>query len=407
MAKRAVVYGAGKLVRCFISQILHASGYEIVFLELGKDLVRMLNEAKRYPVRLVTNDETKEFYIDNFRAEDSSQPGIAAKEMLEADLMVTSVGARNLQYIAQPIAEGLKARIDAGKAPLNIILAENLNDSGHYMREQVCKYLDEVTIEKLDANVGFIEASIGRMVPELAKGEADDPLLVRGEPYEILQIDGAAVVGKKPELVNTLFCDPIEPYIQRKLFVHNMCHCACAYLAAGKYEFIHEAMCDPAIRYLVEQAGLVGVRSIAAEGKMSYDSLLDFLIKLQYRFSNVNLRDTIARVGADPVRKLGNDDRITGLYRLAKKHGVDVSFLMPVYAAALCYRNEADKASVQVNDDYKTSCVKETLKKYTGIDFSDEEIRQIEAHITNLQKGDFAELIRLAESARAKNTETT
>ncbi len=407
MGKRAVVYGAGKLVRCFISQILHESGYEIVFLEREKELVRLLNEAKRYPVRLVSNDETREFYIDNFRAEDSSQSGIAAKEMLDVDLMATGVGARNLQYIAQPIAEGIKARIDAKKPPLNIILAENLNDSGNYMKTLVSQYLDAAAVEKLDENVGFIEASIGRMVPELAKGEADDPLLVRGEPYELLQIDGAAVVGEKPKLANTLFCDPIEPYIRRKLFVHNLCHCTCAYLAAGRYEFIHEAMRDPSIRYLVEQAGLVGVRSIAAEGGMGYDSLLDFLMKLQYRFSNINLRDTVARVGADPIRKLGNDDRITGLYRLAKEHGVDVSFLMPVYAAALCYRNGADKVSIQVNDDYKAMGVKAALKKYTGIDFSDGEVGQIEAHIGDLQKGDLTEIIRLAESERAKNTETT
>ena len=92
---------------------------------------------------------------------------------------------------------------------------------------------------------------------------------------------------------------------------------------------------------------------------------------------------------------------------LAKEHGVDVSFLMPVYAAALCYRNEADKASIQVNDDYNASGVKETLKKYTEIDFSDLEVQQIETHIANLQKGNLGELIRLAESARAKNTKTT
>ena len=48
--KKAVHFGAGKIGRGFIAELLHDSGYEIVFGDVVDALVDIVNKEHQYPL---------------------------------------------------------------------------------------------------------------------------------------------------------------------------------------------------------------------------------------------------------------------------------------------------------------------------------------------------------------------
>lgn len=54
--KKAVHFGAGKIGRGFIAELLHDSGYEIIFGDVVEDLVNLVNKGNKYPIFLIDHN---------------------------------------------------------------------------------------------------------------------------------------------------------------------------------------------------------------------------------------------------------------------------------------------------------------------------------------------------------------
>ena len=48
--KLAVHFGAGNIGRGFVAPILQANDYKVIFVDVNTDLVKQINEEKRYTV---------------------------------------------------------------------------------------------------------------------------------------------------------------------------------------------------------------------------------------------------------------------------------------------------------------------------------------------------------------------
>ena len=62
---------------------------------------------------------------------------------------------------------------------------------------------------------------------------------------------------------------------------------------------------------------------IAKFGEAVRQNVESNVTDLLFRFQNRALKDTVARVGADPVRKLRRNDRIVGAALFAMEQGVE------------------------------------------------------------------------------------
>ena len=51
--KKAIIFGAGKIARGFVAQLLYNSGYEIVFIDVDKQLIDLLKRQKAYTVHIL------------------------------------------------------------------------------------------------------------------------------------------------------------------------------------------------------------------------------------------------------------------------------------------------------------------------------------------------------------------
>ena len=368
---KAVMYGAGNIGRGFIAQLFNLSGYETCFVDVNMDVVNRLNEDGKYPLFITDKGEYIKTEVDNVRCANGADLEAVAREIADADIMATAVGVNILKFIAKPISEGVKARMKSGKGPLDIIICENKIDANIYLHDLISEYLNDEEKAYFDANFGFVEASIGRMVPKTPDSiSAEYPLAVCVEKFCTLPVDRDAFKGEIPDIKNMLPYAPFELFVQRKLYMHNMSHALCAYLGNLKgYDYIWEAAADMRIRFIALGALTQSAQSLAKEHNADVADLNDHSFDLLTRYDNKLLGDTVARVGNDTKRKLSAVDRLPGAIKLAKKQGLPVNYMVMGLAAGLLF--DRDDSSKEIYEYTKENGVAAALAKYSGITDAD------------------------------------
>ena len=114
---KAVQFGAGKIGRGFLGQLLFEGGYETTFVDADLALVDALNRRGAYPLRLISAAGVQDLVIGNVRAIHAADTQEVTAALAEADLCGTSVGATILLHVAPLLAAGVKARANAGAGP--------------------------------------------------------------------------------------------------------------------------------------------------------------------------------------------------------------------------------------------------------------------------------------------------
>ena len=89
---------------------------------------------------------------------------------------------------------------------------------------------------------------------------------------------------------------------------------------------------------------------------------------LLFRFQNRALKDTVARVGADPVRKLRRNDRIVGAALFAIEQGVDPAPIVKGIAAALRFDQPGDPTAPEIQKALSQQGVDYVLGRYMGLE---------------------------------------
>lgn len=350
MSGQAVHFGAGNIGRGFIGQLYWESGFHTTFVDVNDTVVRLLQERNRYPLHLVS-EETVTMEIDRVTAIHGTDLEAVADALANATIASTAVGSAILPRIAPAIARGIEERFaNPDATPLNIIICENVLHGDAILREAVRTHLAPEWHETLDTKVGFVEASIGRMVPRMTEAQmAVDPLIVCVEPYCELPLDAEGFVGAMPAIAHARAYDNFGAYVERKLFVHNMSHSATAYLGYLQgHTYIYEAIQDPKVRPTVEAALEESCQGLARKHGLDKAALEAFAADLIHRYHNKALADQVARVGGDPKRKLGPEDRLVAPARMCLDHGIEPYALVQVIEAALQFDEASDLSAREI-----------------------------------------------------------
>ncbi len=345
--KRALQFGAGNIGRGFLGQLYYESGYAATYVDVLDDVVRALNERGEYPLRIV-DDTAQTLCIRNVSALHAGDVEAVAQAICEADLAATAVGVNVLPKVAPTLARGIEKRFaEASAPPLDFIVCENLIGAGPFLRDAVRDHLAPSFHEVLEEKVGFVEASIGRMVPIMTEKErAEDPLLICVEAYCELPVDKEAFKGPIPELRHLLPRDHFGAYVERKLFVHNLSHASAAYLGYLRgHEYIWQAMDDDAVLAEMRAATAESCRGLVRKWGLNAAELDAHAEDLARRYRNKALGDQVRRIAADPLRKLGPNDRLIGAGRLCIEQGIVPEHIAFAAAAAMRYDHPADAAA--------------------------------------------------------------
>lgn len=205
----------------------------------------------------------------------------------------------------------LRRRRDRGVEPFTVMSCDNIQGNGHVARTMFTAYarlVDPAFADWMDGNVRFPNSMVDRITPVTTDDDradvrdrlgVDDAWPVVAEPFFQWVLEDDFGAGRPPfQDAGVQVVDDVEPYELMKLRLLNASHQAMAYFGylAG-HRYAHEAATDPAVRSLLQrymdEEGTPTLRPVPGI------DLDDYKRTLIERFSNPEIRDTLARLAAE------------------------------------------------------------------------------------------------------------
>ncbi len=369
--KKAIQFGAGNIGRGFIGALLAQSGYMVTFADVNEAVIDKINADQSYTVHIM-DTQCREEKISNICGVLSTSEALI-DTFAEAEVVTTAVGLLILPKIAPMIAKGIAKRKQEGvQACLNIIACENAIKASSQLKEQVYACLDDAQKLYAEQYVGFPDCSVDRIVPPVKSENFIDVVV---ENYYEWNVEQAAFKGEIPKIEGMHLAENLMAYIERKLFTLNTGHAITAYLGYLKgYETIDASIADESIYTVVKAAMQESGMGLIAKYGFAKDAHMAYIDKIIARFRNAYLKDDVARVGREPLRKLSQTDRLVKPMMTAMSYGYSVENLIIGIAAAMQYDNKEDAQSVTLQQKIDDVGVKKAFAEISGV--TDENILQ-------------------------------
>ncbi len=386
--KKILLFGAGKIGRSFVAQLFSRGGYEVVFVDIDKKIVDLLNSSKQYEV-LVKDENEYSIPVNNFRAIHFSDKEKILKEFSETPLVCTSVGINNLPDLYPLFAEALVFRYKkAPFSPIDIIIAENVRNADELFERNLRLYLPgDYPFEKL---VGLIETSIGKMVPIMNRDDLkENPLTVFAEEYNILPLAARGFKNHLPEVAGLKYVTNIKAWVDRKSLIHNLGHAAAVYF--GYIEIPEEKLLWKILAnknvFGKTRATMMQSANILLN-KYPYNFNLEVLEEhvddLLHRFQNKKLGDSVFRVGCDLYRKLGKDDRLSGAIKFATILGQPYHLILEALVSGFYFRATDENNKLIPRDE-------QFLREFEKLGFE-----ELFSQVTGFNKVYYPEILKMA-----------
>ncbi|MFP1858704.1 mannitol-1-phosphate 5-dehydrogenase [Lonsdalea quercina] len=375
---KAIHFGAGNIGRGFIGKLLADAKSELIFADVNQPLVDQLAHQQHYEVHVV-GEASRVERVNRVSAVHSGSPD-AINEIARADIITTAVGPQVLSKIAGTLAQGLIARHERGnRQPLNIIACENMVRGTSQLRQHVMAALPDALHAWVDEHVGFVDSAVDRIVPPSAAAN-DDSLEVTVETFSEWIVDSTQFKGDLPVIAGMEPTANLMAYVERKLFTLNTGHAITAYLGClAGYRTIREAILDDAVRAVVkgamQESGAVLIQRYGFD-PAQHAAYID---KILSRFENPYLHDDVERVGRQPLRKLGDGDRLIRPLRGTLEYGLPHRNLLIGIAAALKYRSDEDVQAREMAALIDAHGVENALIQIAGLEDRPEVVTQVAA----------------------------
>ena len=209
------------------------------------------------------------------------------------------------------ITEALRRRRERGLAPFTVMSCDNLQGNGHLTRlafSAFARMRDPRLGDWVEREVKFPNAMVDRITPVTTDADRaevserfgiEDRWPVVCEPYTQWVLEDAFSLGRPPyEDAGVQIVADVVPYELMKLRLLNASHQALCYFAyLSGFRLVHEAAQDPTFRaFLLGYMDEEGTPTLAPVPGVDLHQYKHTLIE---RFSNPEVRDTIARLCAE------------------------------------------------------------------------------------------------------------
>ena len=413
MAPRALQFGAGSIGRGFIGALLAQSGYHVTFADVNQAIIDTINQEKEYHIHILLPDgeETTATSGTDISGCNSTDEHIV-DEIFNASIITTAVGPDILKYVAPTLAKGFSEKrkrsqrsrvngVEKGAAAaegvqfLNVIACENRVGASSLLKQLVLENMDGEDQKFVEEHIGFPNCSVDRIVPppdqdRLAtrKDQEHTTLDVDVESFHEWIVEKSELKGNPPfplPVKGIQLTNRLQAYVERKLFTLNTGHAITAYLGYLQgCETIAESidLVAQIVRQAMQESGA------ALQRKHNFDTTQHaaYICRIIDRFRNPHLKDVCARVGREPLRKLGRIDRLVGPAQLCKDYGLPNKELCRGIAAAMWYENVGDPQSIELRNRIKRDGVEQVAMELTGWKEGDTEIGYITWNYEDLEK---------------------
>jgi mannitol 2-dehydrogenase len=209
------------------------------------------------------------------------------------------------------VTEALRRRRERGDVPFTVMSCDNLEGNGRLACIAFSEFAhrrDPGLGEWVEREVRFPNSMVDRITPATTDDDVaevrerfgiDDAWPVVCEPYTQWVLEDAFTFGRPPyEDAGVQIVDDVAPYELMKLRLLNASHQAIAYFGhLCGYRYVHEAAQDPLFRGLL--TGYMDEEATPTLAPVPGVDLPAYKRTLIERFSNPEVRDTIARLCAE------------------------------------------------------------------------------------------------------------
>lgn len=341
--KKAIIWGAGRIGRGFIADLLHEGGYFIDFVDIDRALVDALNANGRYSIyKADASGIRREIIEGGFRAHHTSDD-VSALFLEEDCLIDVALFKNDLEAAADMLVPYIALR--AEKLPdtkMDIITNVNMVSPELHFRKLLEERLTGAAKEYLDKSIGVSGIFMMCISPD-AKPEMleEDPIAVYNNGFFEQGVDDHAFRGKKPDAPRMRLSQRLEAEEARKLYTLNMAHCALAYLGTPKgyktsFEAVNDAEISAVLGGALDEAGI----GLTAEFGFSAEETAEWKKIIFDLLLNPYMADPLYRLGADTRRKLSGNDRLMMPAKLCLEAGVKPVNLARIIRAGYDFEND-------------------------------------------------------------------
>lgn len=365
--KKAVHFGAGKIGRGFIAELLHDSGYEVIFGDVVEELVDIVNKNHEYPLFLIDHN-FEEKVIDHVVAYSNiTDSDKLIDAMCEAEIITTSVMATNLPKVAPLIANGLKKRLELGKGKAIVMACENAIMGTDILKKAMIE-TNILTEEQLNSIAVFPNTAVDRMVFNGVHNGKEG--IEVGDAFELVIEKGKLINPNSEPIKGAEYVDDIMMYLQRKIYIINCGHAIAGYYgqALKGYEIVQDSLRDEELLPQIREAMLESASALEKKYGFTHESLVEYMETMMIkRFTTPGVVDPISRVSREPIRKIAPNDRIMGPANNCEEYGLDNSYLLKGVACALKFKSEGDAQAEELQKYIQDNGVESAIVKYTGV----------------------------------------
>jgi mannitol 2-dehydrogenase len=209
------------------------------------------------------------------------------------------------------VTEALRRRRDRGVVPFTVMSCDNLQGNGDLARRAFTTFArlrDPGLGDWVQREVSFPNGMVDRITPVTTDADRaevtgrfgiGDQWPVVCEPFTQWVLQDAFTAGRPPyEQAGVQVVDDVEPYELMKLRLLNAGHQALCYFGyLCGYRLVHQAAQDPLFRALL--LGYMDAEATPTLPPVPGVDLAEYKRTLLERFSNPQVRDTIARLCAE------------------------------------------------------------------------------------------------------------
>ncbi len=361
----ALNFGAGSIGRGFIGDLLHESGYEVVFADVNEEIIDMINENNCYYLFNIDSDRKLKI-IDNVSGVSIINDYQKVVDLIStADIITTSVWANNLSKLAPVICEGLKMRFKNNGLKVNILACENALHNSQILRSEVLKYFEDE--KQLDLIASFADTAVDRLV--LESNRMGHKTIDIGKDHELVINKTQLSDSNLKPIKDAIYSENLIKYIERKLYIINGGHSWLGYkVKLEGFETMQEAFTDDfrinSIKEMMTEPGkLISVKYGFSE-KETHE-YIEFAVN---RFMTPGVIDYVTRVCRSPIRKLGKTERFIAPAIECEALGLPNNLILDGVAALFMYKVDSDSESIEIQNYVKKYGIEKAVSHFTGLD---------------------------------------
>lgn len=371
-----VIIGSGRSGRGLHGDFCYREGYGLTFADIDRELIRKMQKNGRY-ISYTEKADGSGFdarVIDHFKAyqiEDDRKEYIEA--LAGADIIFTATFDDAFPSIVRDIRESVNLRIEKGlDKQFALVVGANYIGLYDYFSNAFAEELDRTEKEYFDKFCVLIESIIYRVSswPNEEQKKTDE-LSVQSDSFNVLWVNTENVKQADkvnlPDFFETM--DDTLQFMHCKIWNINTSHCSLAYL--GQY-YGYENVCDAAnddmISRLSYYASMEAYAGLSRLYDLPKEQDKEAVAELWGWYRDRTMKDTVIRVGNDPLRKLRHNDRFIGAALNALEHGVTPVHICQNAAYGFYFHNDGDASSDTLHEMIGQKGIEQTVKHVCGLD---------------------------------------